>query len=200
MSPTVVVVDSGGANTASLEYAFERIGARTRISAEMQELQSADRVVLPGVGHAASIMERLHDRGLAEALVSLQCPVLGICLGMQVMLDYSEEGDTTCLGVVQGEVVKMRSSTKMPVPHMGWNVVNSLNDDPLLRGCNKEWFYFVHSYCVPASNPASVAEVSYAMPISAVIRKENFVGVQFHPERSGVAGSTLLRNFVEGNR
>ncbi len=191
-----VIIDSGGANLASLQYAFERLGAKTRVSADAQEIAAAPRVVLPGVGCAADAMERLHRGGLARLLPSLTQPVLGICLGMQLLFERSAEGATECLGVLPGEVRRLSAAPGRPVPHMGWNQLDPSRADPLLAGLEPgAYFYFVHGYAVPAGE-LTVATVDYGGTLSAVVRRGNFWGVQFHPERSAAGGARLLGNFL----
>jgi imidazole glycerol-phosphate synthase subunit HisH len=192
----VVILDSGGANLASLQYALERAGARSHISRDPQAITSASHVVLPGVGAAADAMQRLRSAGLDIAVRTLTRPVLGICLGMQLLYRDSEEGPTECLGVLPDTVCRLHSVPGRPVPHMGWNQVRVKRDDPLLEGLGPESYaYFVHSYAGPVS-PLTLAYAEYGKPISAVVRRENFCGTQFHPERSGTAGARLLANFL----
>jgi glutamine amidotransferase len=192
----VVIVDSGGANLASLQYALERAGARSHLSCDPQAITCASHIVLPGVGAAADAMQRLRSSGLAVALTTLTQPVLGICLGMQLLYRDSEEGPTQCLGVLPDSVRRIQSAPGRPVPHMGWNQVTVKRDDPLMEGLGPEpYAYFVHSYAAPVS-PLTLAHTEYGKPICAVVRRENFCGTQFHPERSGQAGARLLANFL----
>jgi glutamine amidotransferase len=192
----VVIVDSGGANLASLQYALNRAGARSHLSCDPQAIASASHIVLPGVGAAADAMQRLQSTGLGVALTRLTQPVLGICLGMQLLYRDSEEGPTECLGVLPDSVRRIHSAPGRPVPHMGWNQVTVKRDDPLMEGLGPEpYAYFVHSYAAPVS-PLTLAHTEYGKPICAVVRRENFCGTQFHPERSGQAGARLLANFL----
>ena len=189
-------MDSGGANLASLQYALERAGARSHLSCDPQAIASASHIVLPGVGAAADAMQRLQSTGLGVALARLTQPVLGICLGMQLLYRTSEEGPTQCLGVLPDTVRRIHSAPGRPVPHMGWNQVTVKRDDPLLEGLGPEpYAYFVHSYAAPVSS-LTLAHTEYGKPICAVVRRENFCGTQFHPERSGQAGARLLANFL----
>ena len=195
MSGTLII-DSGGANLASLQYALERLGVAARVSAEAREIAAADRVVLPGVGSAADAMQRLRAAGLAVVLRQLTQPVLGICLGMQLLFERSAEGDTECLGILPGTVRRLEPSTTRPVPHMGWNRLQGLTDDALLKGLGTEaYFYFVHGYAVPLG-PFTCAQTHYGEDFSAVVRQGNFCGVQFHPERSAASGARVLENFL----
>jgi imidazole glycerol-phosphate synthase subunit HisH len=192
-----LIVDSGGANLASLQFAFERLGARARVSRDAREIAAAARVVLPGVGSAADAMRRLRGSGIAEMLPRLRQPVLGICLGMQLLFERSAEDSTQCLGVIPGTVRRLEPACGRPVPHMGWNRLMPLQHDPLLEGIEPgEYFYFVHSYAAPVAE-ATVAQMKYGEALSAIVRRENFCGTQFHPERSSSAGARLLANFLE---
>lgn len=191
-----VIIDSGGANLASLQFALERLGVRALVTSNAREIAAAPRVVLPGVGSAPDAMQRLRRSGLAELLPTLRQPVLGICLGMQLLFERSAEGMTECLGVLPGTVRRLDAAAGRPVPHMGWNQLAQVREDPLLAGVEPgEYFYFVHSYAVPASG-VTLAHVHYGEAVSAVVRRGNFWGTQFHPERSASAGARLLGNFL----
>ena len=191
-----VIIDSGGANLASLLFALERLGARARVTTRESEITAAPRVILPGVGAAADAMKRLHDSGVAALLPSLKQPVLGICLGMQLLFKHSEEGSTPCLGIVPENVRRLQAERGLPVPHMGWNQLTRLKDDPILEGIGpQDYVYFVHSYAAPVSS-VTLATADYGVALSAVIRKDNFWGAQFHPERSAATGARLLANFL----
>ncbi len=191
-----LIIDSGGANLASLQYAFARLGAATRVSADPDALAAARRVVLPGVGSAADAMRRLRASGLDSVLPKLTQPLLGICLGMQLLFEHSAEGDVECLGILPQRVRRLQPSTERPVPHMGWNCLQTVQADPLLEGLGAlPYFYFVHGYAVPVG-PFTLAPVEYGESFSAVVRRANFWGVQFHPERSAAAGARVLANFL----
>jgi glutamine amidotransferase len=195
-----VIIDSGGANLASLQFAFERLGASAHVTTDANTITQASRVVLPGVGAAADAMQRLRSSGIAELLPTLKQPVLGICLGMQLLFSRSEEGSTDCLGILPETVRRLRPSPGLPVPHMGWNQLAPLRDDPILEGIKRnDYVYFVHSYAAPVST-VTLATTDYGIPVSAVVRKENFWGAQFHPERSAGTGARLLANFLRLNR
>jgi len=194
-----VIIDSGGANLASLQFAFERLGAATRVSSDANTIKQARRVILPGVGAAADAMQRLRHGGIAELLPTLRQPVLGICLGMQLLFSRSEEGSTDCLGILPETVRRLQPSPGLPVPHMGWNQLALLREDPILEGITRDdYVYFVHSYAVPVST-VTLATADYGLPVSAVVRKGNFWGAQFHPERSAGTGARLLANFLRLN-
>jgi glutamine amidotransferase len=191
-----VIIDSGGANLASLQFAFERLGAKTRVSAEAAEITSAARVILPGVGSAGDAMTRLRKNGVADLLPSLTQPVLGICLGMQILFERSEEGNTDCLGILPDEVKRLQSAQGRPVPHMGWNQLSPVREDPLLEGISADdYVYFVHSFAAPVSD-MTLASADYGIALSAIVRRGNFWGTQFHPERSAQTGARVLANFL----
>lgn len=191
-----VIIDSGGANLASLRFAFERLGASTHVTAKPAEIAAARRVILPGVGAAGDAMKRLRESGVAALLPTLKQPVLGICLGMQLLFSHSEEGSTNCLGIIPAGVRRLTPAPGLPVPHMGWNQLNRLWDDPLLEGIGaSDYVYFVHSYAAPVSG-VTLATTDYGKAVSAVVRQGNFWGAQFHPERSAAAGARLLANFL----
>jgi glutamine amidotransferase len=192
----VVIIDSGGANLASLQFALERLGARTHLSREAREIRAAPRVILPGVGSAGAAMQRLRAAGLTDTLTRLTQPLLGICLGMQLLYSTSSEGDTACLGVLPDSVRRLESAPGRPVPHMGWNRLEPVRSDPLLEGlAASDYLYFVHSYAAPVSG-ATLASARYGVQLAAVVRQGNFCGTQFHPERSAQAGARLLANFL----
>jgi len=191
-----VIIDSGGANLASLQFAFERLGAKTRVSAEAAEITSAARVILPGVGSAGDAMTRLRKNGVADLLPSLTQPVLGICLGMQLLFERSEEGNTDCLGILPDEVKRLQPVQGRPVPHMGWNQLSPVREDPLLEGISADdYVYFVHSFAAAVS-AVTVASSDYGIALSAIVRRGNFWGTQFHPERSARTGARVLANFL----
>ena len=194
-----VIIDSGGANLASLQFALERLDARAIVSNDPQTVTSAPRVILPGVGSALDAMARLRASGLHEVLPTLKQPVLGICLGMQLLFARSEEGPTDCLGVIPDTVRRLQAAPGRPVPHMGWNQLVGLRADPLLENvAANEYVYFVHSYAAPVSD-VTLAQTDYGSQVSAVIRRGNFWGTQFHPERSGPTGAKFLANFLRLN-
>ena len=195
-----LIIDSGVANVSSLLFAFERLDTPARLSNDPADLARATRAVLPGVGAAGDAMARLSASGMDLAVRAFEGPLLGICLGMQLLFERSDEGDTQTLGLVPGRVSALRPSPQLPSPHMGWNTVQSLRDDPLLAGIGPDdWFYFVHGYHVAADTdfPSLLARTDYGTAIAAAVRCGNFFGVQFHPERSGQAGARVLRNFLE---
>ena len=191
-----VIVNSGCANIASVKFAFERLGASVYVSSDIQEISKADRVILPGVGTFDFAMSGLVNNQLVNAIKSLNQPVLGICLGMQLYFDGSAEGVAQGLGLAKGMANKFLSEPNLPVPHMGWNQLENLSDDPLLKGLDEgAYVYFVHSYFIPLGE-TTLAETTYGKTFSASVRRENFWGCQFHPERSGDVGATILHNFL----
>ena len=192
-----VIVNSGCANIASVKFAFERLGANVNVSSDLQEISKADRIILPGVGTFDFAMSGLIKNQLMNAIKSLNQPVLGICLGMQLYFEGSAEGVTPGLGLAKGMANKFLSEPNLPVPHMGWNQLENLSDDPLLKGLDEgSYVYFVHSYFIPLGE-TTLAETTYGTTFSASVRKENFWGCQFHPERSSDVGATILNNFLK---
>ncbi|MET4878868.1 imidazole glycerol phosphate synthase subunit HisH [Morganella morganii] len=192
----IVITDTGCANIASVRYAVERLGYQPLVTADPDLIRQADKVFLPGVGTAGAAMENLTARGLVSTIRSLTQPVLGICLGMQLLGATSEEGNIGLLGLIDTPVQKM-TPDGLPVPHMGWNTVEFTADLPLFRDiAPQSYFYFVHSYACPVSD-ATAATTTYGEAFSSVLCRDNFYGVQFHPERSGKTGITLIKNFLE---
>jgi glutamine amidotransferase len=192
----IAIVDSGGANIASLLYAFERLGMSASVTTDADVIRSAARVILPGVGAARDAMSRLREKGLIDVIRQLTQPVLGICLGMQLLADASEEEDVECLGIIPGTAKKLPAETTCPVPNMGWcPIVETASHEVLDSLGDGTYFYFLHSYALPMSDH-TVATADHAEPFSAIVSHSNFVAAQFHPERSSSAGSRLLKNFV----
>lgn len=191
-----VIVDNGGANIASLQFALQRLEVASAVSADAGEIRAASHVILPGVGAAADAMSRLRRCGLDSLIPTLRQPVLGICLGMQLMYEASQEGDATCLGIIPGRASRFPPDDERPVPHMGWNTLDIRRPCALLAGLSDgDYAYFVHSYALPVSD-ATVASASYGAPFSACVQRRNFYGAQFHPERSAAVGARLLKNFL----
>jgi imidazole glycerol-phosphate synthase subunit HisH len=201
MTTDVVIIDSGGANLASLQYALQRLGAKADVSADAARIQAASHVLLPGVGAAQNTMHRLQTAGLDRLIPTLQQPVLGICLGMQLLFASSTEATagaapTVCLNIIAGQVSKLEASPELPVPHMGWNQLQPTANDALLNDISpNDYVYFVHSFAAPVTTE-TIATSGYGKTFASVVRKGNFRGVQFHPERSAKVGSRLLQNFL----
>lgn len=192
----VAIIDSGGANIASLLYAFERLGASVELTADKAAIRGAGHVLLPGVGAARDAMGRLRAAGLVDVIRTLEQPVLGICLGMQLLCEASEEENVECLGVVPGVVRKLAVRDQYAVPNMGWCATTKIGTHPVLDGIHDgSWFYFLHSYALPVSDE-TLATARHATEFTAVLGKDNFVAAQFHPERSSTDGARLLRNFL----
>ncbi|RXK85549.1 imidazole glycerol phosphate synthase subunit HisH [Filimonas effusa] len=191
-----VIVKYNAGNIQSVLYALERIGAQALVTDDHDLIRKADKVIFPGVGEASSAMRYLQERSLDTLIKSLEQPVLGICLGMQLMCAYSEENDTPCLGIFDEKVSRFRSEDPtIKIPQIGWNTIAELKT-PLFQGVPEESYcYFVHSYCA-ASGPHTIATTDYIRPYSAALHKGNFYGVQFHPEKSAAAGETILSNFI----
>lgn len=193
----VVLIDAGGANLGSVRYALERLGARVSCSGDAEVIAAAERVILPGVGAADVGMARLRELGLVEVVRALEQPLLGICLGMQLLFDGSEEGAVECLGRIPGRVSKLLAGEGVRVPHMGWNALQRRREDPLLAGIDDgDQAYFVHSYAAPI-NQHTLATTEHGDAFAAVVRNGRCWGAQFHPERSATAGARLLANFLE---
>src|SRR5210317_330975 len=197
MAGSVAIIDSGGANIASLLFALERLGYDASLTTDADAIRRADRVILPGVGAAADAMQRLRDGGLVDVIRDLRQPVLGICLGMQLLADASEEEDVDCLGIIPGVARRLQVRDGFPVPNMGWCPVTRMTEAPVLEGIDDgSYFYFVHSYALPPSE-YTIATARHADAFSAVVGRDNFIAAQFHPERSSADGARLLRNFLE---
>lgn len=193
---TLAVVDSGGANISSVLHALGRLGAEPVFTSDPATIRNADRVILPGVGAAGRAMEVLRSHRLVDLIRALSQPVLGICLGMQLLFESSEEDDAHMLGVIPARLARLDGSTGLRVPHMGWNQVRNQRPDELTEPLDGKWFYFVHSYAAPVGDWTLSTSV-HGEPFSAIVRKDNYYGAQFHPERSAAAGAALLRNFLE---
>jgi glutamine amidotransferase len=193
----IAIIDSGGANIASLKFALERLGIDAKLTTDARTIEAADHVILPGVGAAAAAMRRLKGSGLDAVVPTLKQPVLGICLGMQLLAQASEEDDAECLGIFPGIARKLSASPDTPVPNMGWCPTSSIQGNPLLNGIDDgSYFYFVHSYALPVAD-YSVATATHNNQFTAAIAYKNFYATQFHPERSSAAGAKILANFLE---
>jgi glutamine amidotransferase len=194
---SVVLVDAGGTNIGSVRYALQRLGVDAELTTDAETIRAADKVILPGVGAAGPGMARLRELKLVDALRALTQPVLGVCLGMQLLCTDSEEGNTDCIGVIAASVRRFIDAPRLRVPHMGWNQLVVRRSHPLLAGLGPDdSAYFVHSYAVPAGD-YSLATADFGGDFSAVIASGNFHGMQFHPERSAAVGAMLLKNFLE---
>jgi glutamine amidotransferase len=195
----IVIVANGGANIASLQFALQRLGADSAVTADADQIRAASHVMLPGVGAAADGMSRLRASRLDTVIPTLRQPVLGICLGMQLLCEASQEGNARCLGIIPGRAELLARTVNRPVPHMGWNTVEIRRPCALLAGiADGDYAYFVHSYALNLS-AATVASTAYGAPFSACVQWHNFYGAQFHPERSAAVGARLLENFLAIN-
>jgi glutamine amidotransferase len=193
----VAIIDGGGANIASLRFALQRLGADSELTTDPVTIRAASRVILPGVGAAADAMQKLSAAGLDELIPTLTQPLLGICLGMQLLFESSAEEQAECLGIIEGRATLFTAAADMPVPHMGWNRVEQTSKSVLFDGIpDGAYFYFVHSYAVDTVT-ATIGRTNYGRDFTSVVRKGNFMGAQFHPERSGKHGARLLQNFLE---
>lgn len=192
----VALIDAGGANLGSVRYALERLGVSPRVVRDGAQLDGADRIVLPGVGAAAHGMACLRAQGFIAPLRASRTPLLGICLGMQLLYESSDEGDASCLGLLPGRVRQMRDAPGLRVPHMGWNTLSILRDVALMDGvADGTHAYFVHGFAA-AVDGATVASSTHGEAFAAVVQHGHVQGMQFHPERSGAAGLRMLANFI----
>lgn len=190
----IVIIDYGAGNIQSLKFAFKRLGFDAQLSDDASLIKAADKVIFPGVGEAGSAMKMLKSTGLDAVIPELKQPVLGICLGMQLMCDYSEEGNTKGLGIFSTDVKRFEDTKK--VPQIGWNSISNLNS-PLFKGVQDgAYVYLVHSFYV-SKNEYQIAQTDYGVSYSSALHKDNFFGAQFHPEKSGETGEQILKNFVE---
>lgn len=196
MKHDAVIIGCCGANLASLGFAFKRLGFDLPVTSDPARVEAASHVLLPGVGAAKTAMQRLEAAGLAALVPRLTQPVLGICLGMQLLFEASEEEDTACLGIVPARVTLLRPKVPLPVPEMGWNELDIRRDSRLLAGVpGGSYAYFVHSYAAPLGE-YTLATSDYGGDFTCALERDNFFGTQFHPERSSSAGSTILANFL----
>lgn len=197
----VAIIKYNAGNIRSVSFALERAGVRPLVSDDADTLLSADKVIFPGVGEASTAMRYLNEKKLDGVIRSLTQPVLGICLGMQLLCGYSEEGDTNCLGIILQQVKRFLPAGDQPqhglkIPHMGWNTIEDLSS-PLFRNVPEQaYMYFVHGYYVEQGEH-TIATANYVQPFSAAIRQHNFYAVQFHPEKSGKAGQQVIENFLK---
>lgn len=192
----VAMVDAGGANLASVQYALRRLGLEPELTVDPAVIRAADRVILPGVSTAAMVMQRLRELDLVDVLRNLQAPLLGVCVGMQVLFEHSEEGDTGCLGLLAGRVRQLPGAPGVRVPHMGWNRLQPRRSSNLGDGIEDgAYAYFVHSYAAPVSADC-VLSCHHGGEFSAVVQCGRVAGAQFHPERSAATGARLLENFI----
>jgi imidazole glycerol-phosphate synthase subunit HisH len=190
----IAIIKYNAGNVQSVQYALQRIGAESVVTDDESVIRNASKVIFPGVGHANAAMEYLKERGLDKVIVSLTQPVLGICLGLQLLCNHSEEGDTKCMGIFDTEV-KLFESTALKIPQIGWNTIYDYQS-VLFKGLKEATFvYTVHSYYAALSNE-TVAKTDYVLPYSAALQKDNFYAVQFHPEKSGKVGEVILKNFI----
>ena len=193
---SIAIVNAGGSNISSLTFALDRIKASYITTNQIAQIEDSSHVILPGVGAANDAMDKLEKSNLIEVVKNLKQPTLGICLGMQLLLDHSMENNVNCLSIIEGKCKAFSQQDKCPVPHMGWNNVNFNKPSPLTEDLdNDDYFYFVHSYYVPIAN-SSIGITDYSESFASIIQKDNFFGTQFHPEKSSDQGSKLLRTFI----
>ena len=193
----VVLVDAGGSNIGSVRYALQRLGMDAELTGDAATIRAADRVILPGVGAAAVCMARLRELNLVDVLRTLDRPLLGVCVGVQLLFAHSEEDDTPCLGLLPGRVRKLHAAPGIRVPHMGWNTLQRRRGGSLVEGiADGDHAYFVHSYAA-AVDEDCLCSSEHGQRFAAVVQRGNVAGAQFHPERSGAVGARLLKNFIE---
>ena len=191
------IIATGGANLASLTFALRRLGVEAQVTEDPDVVMNANHVILPGVGTALDAIKRLERIGLKNTIPRLTQPVLGICLGMQLLFSGSDEDDTQCLGIIDGQAHRLKTNPKLPIPQMGWNQLQLVGKSPLLKDISEgSYVYFIHSYAVPEGSYTR-ASCNYGQKFSAVVEQKNFYGTQFHPERSGLSGAKVLANFLK---
>jgi glutamine amidotransferase len=196
VSISPVIIASGGANLASLNFAVERLGFDAPVTEDPEIVRAASHVILPGVGAARDAMQRLAAANLLDVIPGLEQPVLGICLGMQLLFSGSDEDDATCLGIIEGRAGRFPGGPALPVPQMGWNQLQRVGSSALLSGIDDgDYAYFIHSYALP-TGAYTRATTDYGGPFAAVVESENFFGTQFHPERSAKVGARILESFL----
>ena len=193
----IAIIKYNAGNNFSVECALRRLGYEAIVTDNPDEIKSADKVIFPGVGEAKSAMDYLREHGLDKVICSLTQPVLGICIGQQLMCRFSEEGNVDCLGIFDVEVKRFDASlVEMKIPHMGWNTITINKDSFIPQSLNGKYVYYVHSYYVP-TNEYTIATPDYIVPYSAALQKDNFYATQFHPEKSGDIGEQILKSFIE---
>ncbi|MCO6480562.1 MAG: imidazole glycerol phosphate synthase subunit HisH [Phaeodactylibacter sp.] len=192
---STAIIDYNAGNVQSVLFALERLGVDAVLTGDHDIIRSADKVIFPGVGEANTTMAYLRERGLDELIRSLTQPVLGICLGMQLLCEHSEENDTPCLGIIPQKVVRFRPEKGEKVPHMGWNSIRNLENGVFTPNLEGDYVYFVHSYYAEVG-PYTTATTDYILPFSSGLQKDNFYATQFHPEKSGKVGAAILKNFI----
>ena len=194
-SASIVIIDYKCGNIQSVLFAMKRLGVKAQLSADPELIRNANKVIFPGVGEASTTMAYLKEKGLNDVIKSLQQPVLGICLGMHLLCNYSEENNTLCLGVIPQNVKRFDPTKKYKVPHMGWNNIFGLKGGLFKSNLENQYAYFVHSYYVE-QGAFTTALTNYVLPFSAALQKDNFYATQFHPEKSGSVGEQILKNFI----
>lgn len=199
---SVGIIKYNAGNIFSVRCALQRIGVDALVTDNQQQLLTCDKIIFPGVGEASTAMAHLRATGLDKLILTLRQPVLGICIGMQLLCEHSDEGDVDCLGVFDGLTVKRFDNSNhngdFKIPHMGWDTIKVEHDNALLpANLTGEYVYYVHSFYAPKSERYTIASTDYIVPFSAALHKDNFYATQFHPEKSGLLGETILRNFLE---
>lgn len=196
ISPSIGIINYGAGNIFSLTAALERLGINYKMIHSPEDFEMHDRYIIPGVGHAGAAMQKLTDTGLIQEILKLKKPVLGVCVGMQLLTRFSEEGNSDLLNIIPLNTRLFSSDLGLKVPHTGWNKVHVEKENRLFQGLENEYFYYVHSYHIEFNPNFTLASTEYGIKFSAAIMKDNFYGVQFHPEKSGKAGEKILLNFA----
>ncbi|MBV6653042.1 MAG: imidazole glycerol phosphate synthase subunit HisH [Mameliella sp.] len=191
----IAIIDYNAGNVRSVQFAMQRLGIEANLTSNVSEIQAADKVIFPGVGEANTTMAYLRARGLDEVIRNLQQPVLGICLGMQLLCQHSEENDTDCLGIIPQRVVRFQPANGEKIPHMGWNSIRNLKEGIFSPDLEGGYVYFVHSYYVEQGE-YTTATTDHVLPFSSALQKDNFYATQFHPEKSGKIGESILKHFI----
>jgi len=193
----IAIIDYNAGNVQSVQFALERLGVNSFLTSQSEEIITADKVIFPGVGEASTTMQHLKSLGLDQVIPQLKQPVLGVCLGMQLLCEHSEENDTPCLGIIPQRVIRFQSKeNNIKVPHIGWNTITNLKSKIFSDEVLQQYVYFVHSYYVELGK-YTIATTDYVQPFSAALQKDNFFATQFHPERSGSMGAKILENFIK---
>lgn len=193
----IAIIDYNAGNVQSVQFALERLGVDSFLTNQSEEIIAADKVIFPGVGEASTTMQHLRNLGLDKVIPQLKQPVLGVCLGMQLLCEHSEENDTACLGIIPQKVIRFQpTDSNIKVPHMGWNTISDLKSEIFSEDIAQKYVYFVHSFYVELGK-YTTATTDYVQPFSAALQKDNFFATQFHPERSGSVGARILENFIK---
>ncbi len=193
----ITIIDYNAGNLFSVKSALERLGEKYVITSKKEEIERAEKIIFPGVGRASQSMNELKKLDLIETIKNLKVPFLGICLGAQLLFDFSEEDNTKCLSIISGDIKRFQLPQELKIPHIGWNNIKITKDDKFTEGISdKDNVYFVHSYYIDTNNKYILGKTEYGISFTSIVKNNNFYGVQFHPEKSGKSGEKLLQNFI----